>query len=243
MTKLLEHLKAVKAKQEAEREQTEIQKAKAALLSKVEAARAAGAPKNYKRDERILTEIFSMLEAYHPVEVKYFTLIPCKFFVAEEPHKDYDDKWAWRHNWCTPQLDYKLYADCSIMIHEEYDRSSWRSKPTGKLYMTIGGYGNKKRFKQLKAGGWRYREIAEELAHRMQGAIYKAKEAKRHKNNEALVEALRNTFELKQYYGAIQVSTTDVPGQVKIAVSKNFTLDETAASELIAALQGMGFKS
>lgn len=149
----------------------------------------------------------------------------------------------------TTEDEYKFLIDgidCSFWLHfvEERARiSSWRSKPNGKLRLTVGDFGDRKSYPQKKDGTHNYYSIAVTLrgyAHRRL-AEQKA-QVNRVRNNQAATD-IANEFNLPQYH-ALVVPSAHVVGNVMIDFSKlnAHTMNPDKARKLLQALRDFGIK-
>lgn len=131
---------------------------------------------------------------------------------------------------CIYQVDFK----------EEYTSSTWRSRPTGKIRMTVGDYGERQSYRQKKDGTFSYDKAAD----RIEAYVIrqtKASDAQSRRNaNKTVVAEFRKLANVTEY-GWFGVSDDlEKPIRVKIDISRSMSVDE--AFKLVEALKAIGIK-
>lgn len=237
MSKLLEHLQAQKAK----REEAKLQEKHAAAIAenavKVEALRAAGPTNECKRQSGINRSVWAYLKTM--VALPSVELVEEHF---EEGQMQIGDETVWfgSSNWvpATIKMPYYVSLTHDVVYSAGHGRFGWGAKATGNKVM-VGGYGDRKHFRQLKAGGFKYYEIAQELSHRIQGEHRKALQEQQRKNNFTAVQQVLNNVSPahKQYSGVriVAAPSIDKPVYVTLDWSKAMTIE--AATALLNVLK------
>jgi len=215
--------------------------AKERLEAEVEAKRAEGPSISYQSREELFRRVYQVIELTNPAMAKKITFTPCKFIIGDPFQNKYDDnKWAQRSHWIAPVLESE-FAYFGIIFDVEQTRN-YRRGTVGRSYITIGGFTNRKRFKQFKTGEWNFKAIAEDLISRVEsGLIRRHKEEQLNLNKNAVAEVKKAT-EMSEYYAyrvAIGVTSDPTkPVNLKINWSKDMTVDQ--AIELVNALKKLG---
>lgn len=129
------------------------------------------------------------------------------------------------------------------ITEERTHLSSWRSKPTGKLRVTVGDYGNRVSYPQRKDGSFNYEAIANALCHYANGQNHKTKLEAQQKENASAAAALTNEFFPKAQYGVDVISPSATPGkpvQLTVKFSGAYTAEQ--ARDILLALRVHGIK-
>lgn len=113
---------------------------------------------------------------------------------------------------------------------------------TGRLYVTVGQFGDRKRFPARKDGTVSADKIAEELITYARGVNYKKAADARQRDAKPVVEELRATLKVGSYGTdglSLEPSTSaDAPVFLKFRFERSVTVER--AQEIIAALRSVG---
>lgn len=119
--------------------------------------------------------------------------------------------------------------------------SSWKTRPNGKVRITVGQWGERRSFPQRKDGTHNYEEIASELV------AYAAKRnavdaaSKLYEQNKPLAKALREELGLSEYYGPMKIEpSSNKADRVAVKIEVNATMSPAKARETYAALKALG---
>lgn len=132
--------------------------------------------------------------------------------------------------------------DCHwlIDIKQEYTTSTWRSHPTGKLRMTIGDYGSRQSYRQLKDGTFSYDKIVEKiLEHVRHKAAVNDAQARRNVN-KAIAEQFRKDNDLCDYGWFSSSTNLEKPINISMNLKRDMTVEQ--ATRLVEALKAIGIK-
>lgn len=136
-------------------------------------------------------------------------------------------------------------VDCNywIDIKEEYTgTSSWRSRPNGKIRVSVGSFGSRTSYPQKKDGTHNYAKIASRLVGLANAEIAKKRAEAQAARNAGGAEELRKELGLQEYWGTMRVNTSsrkDKPIKVGVEIKQEMTADEARA--LHAALKNLGY--
>lgn len=137
--------------------------------------------------------------------------------------------------------------DCGFWIDYVQERTSstysWRSKPTGKLRLSIGDYGSRRSFPQRKDGGHNYEEVAAILCSLVAQKKSRDLATANQQRNRATAEAIRKEFNLPEYHDLVAPSASkDVAVMLDFSKISSVTISPEKAREVLAALRGLGIK-
>lgn len=127
-----------------------------------------------------------------------------------------------------------------IEFKEEYTSSTWRSRPTGKLRMTVGEYGDRQSYRQKTDGTFSYDKAADKIESYVIRQT-RANDAQSRRNaNKNVVAEFRKLADVTEY-GWFGVSDDlERPVRVKIDINRSMSVDE--AFKLVEALKAIGIK-
>lgn len=204
--------------------------------AKVEAARAAGPNAFIKKESSVARAIWRYLE---PDKFKGVTFEEEHFF-ATEPRFE-DGHVYGPYGWQPARIKFPTYGVRYTLV-EVYDnyRGSWRSRSTGRYNLYVGDYGgDRKLFKELKAGGYKYYEIAAELGHRIRSEEARARAAAAVKANKTAVEEVIAGLdaEFKPYSGVSLEASADAAKPVFVKLDRSRTMTVEAATALLNVLK------
>lgn len=138
------------------------------------------------------------------------------------------------------ELKMKFSTNVHVRFDEEYSGSTWRQRPTGRIRIVVGDYGNRKSYPPLKDGGYSYDKIADRLLQEARKSIGNAISNERHKRNANAAVAVRAACGIDQY-NSFRVTTNenpDWPVHVKLGISRALTQEQ--AIELFNKLHELG---
>lgn len=132
-----------------------------------------------------------------------------------------------------PYLDRTLTIDgvhvgWSFYIQEMREHtSSFRRKPTGKYQIAVGSYGNRKVFRELKAGGFRWDDLIEALLIEARKLQREVNGAKQRTCNTQLVAQFCEEIGDKIYGSGLSVDVTeDECRPVDVTFRKHMTVEQ-----------------
>lgn len=236
MSKLTEHLVAYKAKEDERKAASKHAAAIAENAPKVEAVRAAGPTKQCKFESETARCIFSYLKYELPT------------VAFEEEHFDEgnmvdngDSVWFNPAKYVPARI--KLPYGVSYghdVVYSAGGGSSWHAKPVGNKIVIFQCYDEKqKHFRQLKDGGFKYREIADELVRRVRQQHNRAlAEQKRKENVSAVQQVLANVSPPHKSYNGVSINASAIDGKpvlVKLDWTRSMTIE--AATALLNVLK------
>jgi len=137
----------------------------------------------------------------------------------------------------------RVYFDVS---EERTSISTWRSRPNGKVRITVGDYGNKTSYPQRKDGTHNYGAIATTLLNDVEQKIVQGKADAARKANAAIVPTLRREYDFKYEYSGQGIadvnvgpsSTVDKPVSLTFKYAGSVTVER--AKEIMDALKALG---
>lgn len=128
-------------------------------------------------------------------------------------------------------------------VDERTSVSSWRSRPNGKLRLTVGTFGERKSYPQRKDGSFNYADIASTLrgCASRKAAADKAQLMRR--NNAHIATDIAGEFNLTQY-SSLVVPSSAAPGNVTINFKEinSHTMTPDKARKVLQALRDLGIK-
>ena len=105
---------------------------------------------------------------------------------------------------------------------------SWRNRPACKLRGSVGGFGDKTQYPQLKNGEFNWAKMVEDIGSRIKHEKLRREQAENGamRRAEADVECcqLRAVFGLQEYGGKVQVHPTD--SGIELRVAKGITKEQ-----------------
>jgi len=117
-------------------------------------------------------------------------------------------------------------------IKEEWGGVSWKQKPTGKYFISVGNYGRRERFKQRKDGTFRYDDIANVLIRRATEKKNEQKKAVIREMGRHHAEKLRDELDVREYAGDFSItssSSEEHPILVSLNIKKCMKADDVRA--------------
>lgn len=132
-------------------------------------------------------------------------------------------------------------------IRQRYNRhgSYRRDEIPGSYDITVGNYGDKKRFPPKKDNTHSYANVALEIISRYDKVIFGRRDAEMRANNKAAnmddATALRSEFNLKEHYGDVQVGpSTSEAGKVWIKIERAMSVTPEQAQVILTKLVELG---
>lgn len=124
-------------------------------------------------------------------------------------------------------------------------RFGWGSKPTGRMSIVVGDYGDRKRYPQRKDGSHSYGKIAEDLVYYATRKLVTNKLELQRRSNDHAAQALRQELGMPDYSSAVVASATpDKPIMVDLArlYTPRLAMTVNDARQLLKVLQQYGVK-
>ena len=142
--------------------------------------------------------------------------------------------------WKYPRLFINGKQCYDVSMDEERHAGSWRRPTTGKIRLSIGGFGNRQSYPQRKDGSFSYEKIAQRLAADIYSAARKAAcelaaRAAASKNAEAIA-ALNERFGLKEY-GEFGIKSSQQPGMLILTMGYKGDTKAGTPEQLAAVLE------
>lgn len=141
-------------------------------------------------------------------------------------------------------IDHNMFVDGVAMnwlveIKDELGSSSWRKKPTGRIRVTIGDWGDRKSFTQLKDCSFSPACVNELIDRAARKLLAAKQEAKKKENSEIVSEFLKSRP--LNGYGVMRVKASvneAAPIHVDLGMGRAMTAEE--AAKLHDALKAIG---
>lgn len=239
MSKLLEHLQAQKAKREEALLATKHAEAIAENAVKVEAVRAAGPTKQCKFESQVARCIWGYLKYEFPNSATV-TFEEERF---DEGRMNQMENEVWfspaKYEPARIKMPYHVSYGHD-QVYSEGGRYGLYAKATGNKIVIHQCYDEqRKHFRQLKDGSFKYYEIAQELMRRIRMQHNRALAEQQRKNNVSHVQQVfDNISPPHKSYNGVQVTASqnvDKPVFVKIDLGRAMTVE--AATALLNVLK------
>lgn len=133
--------------------------------------------------------------------------------------------------------------DCSYQIEIKEEHTStgmWSSRPTGKLRLTVGDYGDRVSYKQKTDGTFSYDKIAAKIESYVRHRTNINDSQDRRKVNRTISDQFRKDNDLTEYGWFTNSDDLKSPIRVVMNMSRNMTVDQ--ATKFVEALKIAGIK-